>query len=718
MKSKSLLVFLLIGAFIGYFIFHPVFMGLGHLMHQENVYAEHTLTAVVSAAFSLQMLPWGFSFAVVFGLMGYMLQRIRLNEDLLRVANMELDAKVEERTAELKAANQELSIQTRHALLGYEIGKVLVQDIDLQSLLQLCTESIARNLDVAFARIWVMDEKENRLELMASAGMYTHIDGNRRYIPIGSLKIGMIAEEKKPHLTNEVLGDPLISDQEWVRREGMAAFAGHPLVIGDKLVGVMAMFAKQPLQDSALTALASISDEIALGIERKRSEDQIHFLAYYDRLTGLPNWHYFKKVLEKAVDFAARYQQRFALCHIDVDDFARINNTLGHKAGDECLKIVSSRLSDTLRKSDDLARMLVEDTPLARTGNDEFIVLLQAVDSAEKAAHAADRIRRELSRPYQLDGYEVFLSASIGLVLYPEDGGDVDGLLKNVETAKYSAKKNGKDNFRLYSKPMNEAALEILDLEAKLRRAIEERAFLLYYQPKVDIKTGKTVGMEALLRWKWPGGGFIPPSRFIPLAEANGLIVPIDNFVLEAACLQNKKWQESGLERLSVGVNVSGLQFGRTDYVQNVLTALGKAGLEPRCLELEVTETTIMADPERAVRNLHDLKEIGVQVSLDDFGTGYSSLNYLKELPLDSMKIDISFIRNVAADPKDAAIVKTIIAMAHNLDLKVVAEGVEKGQQLKFLKEHDCDLIQGYLFSPAVPALEFPDLAQGILQFT
>ncbi len=716
MKPKSLLAFLLIGAFLGYFVFHPISMALGHLMHRENVYAEHSLPAVLAQSFSLHMLPWGFSFAVVFGLMGYMLQRIRLNEDLLRQANMDLDSKVEERTAELSMANQKLSEQTSQALLGYEIGKVLVRDIDLQSLLQLCTESIVRNLDAAFARIWAMDEKKNRLELMASAGMYTHLDGNHRYIPIGSLKVGMIAKEKKPYLTNEVLGDPLISDQEWVRREGMAAFAGHPLVIGDKLVGVMAMFAKQPLQDITLKALASISDEIALGIERKRSEEQIHFLAYYDRLTGLPNWHYFKKILEKAVVFAARYQQTFALCHIDIDDFGRINNTLGHKAGDECLKIVSSRLSNALRNSDDLARMSAEVSPLARRGNDEFIILLQAVDSAEKAAHAVDRIRRELSSPYQLDGHEVFLSASIGLVLYPDDGDDVDDLLKNVETAMISAKKGGKNNFRFYSKQMNEAALEMLDLEAKLRKAIEERAFLLYYQPKVDITTRKTVGMEALLRWKGPDGGFISPAKFIPLAEANGLIVPIDNFVLKAACLQNKKWQESGLEKMSVGVNVSGLQFGRTDFVQNVLTALDNSGLEPRYLELEVTETTIMIDPERAVRNLNELKEIGVQVSLDDFGTGYSSLNYLKQLPLDSMKIDISFIRKVAADPKDAAIVKTIIAMAHNLNLRVVAEGVEDEQQLEFLKGHDCDLIQGYLFSPAVPAVEFPELAQGIWQ--
>jgi diguanylate cyclase (GGDEF)-like protein len=613
--------------------------------------------------------------------------------------------------ATLQKTEDELFERARHAQLGAEVGEAFVKHGDLGSQLQLCTNSIVKNLDAAFARIWVLDEEdENILKLMASSGRYTRLDGDHSIKKIGELKIGIIAKEKKPYLTNTVIGDPMVTDQEWAVREKIIAFAGHPFVLSDKLVGVMAMFSKKPLQEAALKALASISDEVALGIERKKSEDKIHFLAYYDHLTGLPNRYFFKELLKRSIEYASRYKHSYAIALIDLDDFNRINDTLGHDVGDEMLKVVSSRLLKTLRGSDYVARIYDEQEPIARMGGDEFIVLLQQLNNFVNAGTIARRILKELSQSYELGGHEIFISASIGIAVYPDDGKDVEDLIKNADTALHHAKKKGKNNFQFFSKSMNEAALEVLTLETKLRRAIERQEFLLYYQPKVDITTRKIIGMEALIRWKTPEGGLIPPAKFIPLAEGNGLIIPIGKFVLQNACLQNKMWQEACPEKLSVAINVSGLQFGQKYFVQDVLTALEDANLDPQYLDLEITETTIMIDPERAVRSLNELKAAGVHVSLDDFGTGYSSLSYLRRLPLDAIKIDISFIRNVVKNPNDAAIVKAIIAMANNLRLKVIAEGVEDEHQLEFLREHQCDIIQGYLFSPPVPAEEFFDL--------
>jgi diguanylate cyclase (GGDEF)-like protein/PAS domain S-box-containing protein len=611
---------------------------------------------------------------------------------------------------ERKRFEEELNQRMRQATLAAEIGTILVQSIDLHKLLQLCTESIIKHLDAAFARIWILNEQTNILELKASAGMYTHLDGEHGMISMGQYKIGLIAQEKKPQLTNDLINDPRTSDLEWAKRAGMVAFAGHPLIVANKLVGVMAIFSKQPLQHAALTALASISDEIALGITRKKGEDQIHFLAYYDSITGLPNRYLFREILKKAIESADRYKQAFAIALIDLDDFSRINDTLGHILGDKFLKIYSSRLLKILRTSDHIARISDTDEFMARMGGDEFVVLLYQVDDAGKAGHVVQRILHEMSRPYELDGREIFVTSSVGIVIYPNDGKDVEDLLKNTDSALYHAKKKGKNSFKFYSESMNKAAIEILTMEAGLRRALEQEEFLVYYQPKTDLRTRKIIGMEALIRWKTPEGNMIPPAKFIPVAEENGLIVPIGNFVLQTACLQNQKWHEAGTKKISVAVNVSGLQFGQKNFVQDILTALNNTGFDPYYLELEVTETTVMTDPEKATHNLNRLKKAGIRISLDDFGTGYSSLNYLQQLPIDTMKIDISFIRNVLSNPNDAVIVKTIIAMAHNLNLKVVTEGVEDKHQLNFLEEHQCDIIQGYFFSPPVPAERFEEL--------
>ena len=599
--------------------------------------------------------------------------------------------------------------QTRQALLTAEISSILVQQSDLKELLTQCTDALVTHLDMAFARIWVFDEKRRILELFASSGMYTHINGGHQFIPIGQLKIGRIARDRDPFLTNQVIGDPHIRDQDWAKRENMIAFAGYPLVVKNELVGVLAMFSHKELAEDLLDCLATVSDKLALGIKEKKAEELVHFLSFYDSLTDLPNRHFFYKFLEQTIVNSQSHQQKFALALIDMDNFNRVNKSLGHKLGDDCLRMVSERLSQVLADHGGAPADLEDAPGVIRMGGDHFIVLLGGQDLSE-LNRITSRILQSLSGSFHLDGRDIFLTASIGVVIYPDDGTDADMLFKNAEAALDHVKKKGKNDFGFYSESMNRASLEFLDFETDLRRTIDRNGLLVYYQPKVDLKIRSVVGMEALARWQRADGSFISPMVFIPFAERNGLIIPIGDFVLEAACRRNKSWQDEGMKKIGVAVNASGKQFGHKAFVPSVFSVLDRTGLSPEYLELEITETTIMVDPDRAVRNLKILKDHGVKVSLDDFGTGYSSMSYLQKLPLDAVKIDLSFIRNILTNPNDAAIVKTIIAMAHNLDLKVIAEGVETEGQFEFLTELGCDTVQGYLFSPPVPASDFPAL--------
>lgn len=721
MKSRPVFKWVVAGVLAGYFIIHPMFMSVGHLMHQENIYTQHTLRNIILASFSVNMAPWALSFVFIFGFIGYLYGKVLLNGALLKSAKMELEDKVKKRTKALLHANQvlwaeilqrkkaekELIERIGLAELSAEIGAALVRHENLTAQLQHCSECIVKHLDAAFARIWIFNKDRNVLQLKASAGLYTHTDGYHSVKKMGELKIGIIAEQKKPHLTNTVIGDPMISDQEWARQEGIVSFAGYPLVLSDKVVGVMAMFSKKPLNETVLHALKSISDSVALGIEKKKAEDQIHFLAYYDNLTRLPNRYFFTRLLEQSLAYAQRYDQAYAVLLIDLDNFNRINDSFGHNTGDDLLKKVSSRLLHTLRSSDCVARISDREDPVARMGGDEFIVLLQKGKDGLQITHVARRIHDQLSLPYELAGREIVITASIGIALYPGDGKDGENLIKNAEAALYHAKKKGKNSYVFYSKSMNEKAVELLALENDLRRAIAAQEFVLYYQPIIDVSTGKIIGAEALVRWKTAGGKMILPGKFIPLAETTGLIVPIGKMVIQMACRQNRIWQQDHGQKIRVSINVSGLQFGQKTFVPDLLNILKDTGLDPGHVELEITETTIMADPKKAVQDLHTLKKAGIKIALDDFGTGYSSFAYLRQLPLDVIKIDMSFITNVATDMNDAVIVKSIIAMAHNMNLKVVAEGVETVQQFEFLKAHACDMIQGYLVSPPLPAEDF-----------
>ncbi|HLA04609.1 MAG TPA: EAL domain-containing protein [Syntrophales bacterium] len=452
--------------------------------------------------------------------------------------------------------------------------------------------------------------------------------------------------------------------------------------------------------------------------ESKKAAEKIHVLAYYDSLTGLPNRTFHKELMMRAIDHANRRKEFFATIYIGLDNFQRINDIYGHSKGDLLLKAVADRLANSLRKSDYVASSYEAETTevVSRVGGDEFIVLAQDLTQAQDAAKTAHRLLGEISEPFDLSGFEAFMTASIGIALYPDDGTDVDDLLKNADTAMGQAKNEGKNNYQFYSASMNSSVLELLTLENDLHRALARNELLLYYQPKVDAATRMITGMEALIRWMHPDKGLISPMQFIPLAEANGLIIPIGKFVIRIVCRQIKTWQAAGCRQMQIALNVSSRQFDQKNFTEVIRGILLDTMISPQCLALEITESTLMRNPEKAIQTLTELKAMGIEIAIDDFGTGYSSLSYLKRLPLDFLKIDMSFVKSLASDPSDQAIVRATISVAHGLNLKTVAEGVETEEQLSFLQEHGCDEIQGYFFSRPLPTDEIPGiLAKGYL---
>ncbi|HLB94997.1 MAG TPA: EAL domain-containing protein, partial [Nitrospiria bacterium] len=426
--------------------------------------------------------------------------------------------------------------------------------------------------------------------------------------------------------------------------------------------------------------------------ERKQAEERLHYLAHHDGLTDLPNRVLLMDRLSQALSRAPWHKRLVAVLFLDLDHFKRINDTLGHNIGDLLLKGAAARLATCVRAGDTIARL----------GGDEFAIVLADIAQPQDVPKIAQKILDALSTPFELAARQLFITTSIGISLYPNDGQEADALLKNADTAMYRAKEHGRNNYQFFLPNMNVQVTERLALETALRNALTGEEFILHYQPLVDLRTGKIISMEALLRWQSPEHGLVSPSQFIPVAEESGLIVPIGKWVLQTACAQNKAWQAAGLPPVRVAVNLSARQFQQENLVETITRALRETGLDPNALELELTES-IMQDT-AAIEAMWQLKELGVEISIDDFGTGYSSLSYLKRLPINTLKIDQSFVRNMTTDKDDAVIAKTIIGLAHSLHLKAIAEGVETHEQLEFLRSHGCDRIQGYLFSLPLPA--------------
>ena len=428
--------------------------------------------------------------------------------------------------------------------------------------------------------------------------------------------------------------------------------------------------------------------------ERKRAEEQIKSLAYHDSLTGLPNRRLFQDRLSMAVAQAHRNSQRLAVLFLDLDRFKSVNDSLGHAAGDRLIQDVAERLRTCLREGDTVARL----------GGDEFTLLLPGVAQVVDAARVAEKVLDSLRVPFLIEDRELLTTASIGISLYPEDGRDADTLVKNADAAMYRAKQQGRDNYQLCAPALNATALERLALESSLRHAVGQDELVLHYQPVLDLASGRVRAMEALLRWRHPDLGLIPPGDFIPLAEMTGLVIAFSPWVLRTACAQAREWQDAGHSGLGVAVNLSARQLQHPDLVGHVKRALEETKLEARFLELEISETSAMQGPEANVPTLRALKALGVGIAIDDFGTGCSSLSYLKRFPIDTLKIDRSFTAEITRDPDDAAIANVVIALAHTLKLRVVAEGVETDDQLAFLTARRCDEAQGYLFAPPRPA--------------
>jgi diguanylate cyclase (GGDEF)-like protein len=433
--------------------------------------------------------------------------------------------------------------------------------------------------------------------------------------------------------------------------------------------------------------------------DRKRAEEQIEFHAYHDVLTHLPNRKLFTDRLRQALNHAKRGGKSVAVMFIDLDHFKTINDTLGHTAGDELLLEMAHRLRDCVR----------EDDTVARLGGDEFTIILSDLRHPEDALGVAQKILETVQKPMSIGATPIATSASIGIALYPVDGADAESLLRNADSAMYRAKEAGRNTYQLCTDEMKRRAMERLSIESRLRVAIRDEQLILAYQPQINLVTGRTIGVEALVRWNDPERGIIQPSTFIGIAEETRLIVPLGEWVLRTACMQTKEWHERGAGPLRVGVNLSARQFQQQDLVQMVRSALDEANLDPSALELEITETTAMQNADVSVEVLRALREIGVGISIDDFGMGYSSLNYLRRFPINAVKIDREFVNDLATDDDDAAIVSAVIGMARSLRLRVVAEGVENAAQFAFLRSRKCDEAQGFYFGRPVSADELTD---------
>jgi diguanylate cyclase (GGDEF)-like protein len=553
------------------------------------------------------------------------------------------------------------------------------------------------------------------LDIVAAAGptaettRHVRLSTNEAH-PEGRGLSGTAFRSRKPCISNDYPTDHRVSAfHAIVRDDGSRSGAAFPLLIRGQAVGVMIYMSSEgnTFTPEFAELLQRLADNVSFALEnfdradeKTKADERIEYLASHDSLTKLPNREMFNELLHRAIQAAQRHQRRFALLFIDLDRFKVINDSLGHDAGDVLLVETANRLRHTLRSSDVVARL----------GGDEFVVLLEETTESDDVERIAGNLLAVLGQPLQLSGHECHTTASIGIAMYPSDGTDVLTLTKNADMAMYLAKEDGKNGFRFFTKESKTQSIERLTLETALRRALERNQFSLHYQPKVDMATGQITGVEALLRWTHPELGVLPPMQFIPLAEETGLIVPVGRWVLKEACAQNMAWQRRGLRPISMAVNLSPRQFVDAHLLQDIDEALAASGMSPMLLQLEVTESMVMRNVSRAIKVLDAIQSRGIRLAIDDFGTGYSSMSLMKQFPIDTIKIDRSFVRDLPDDSEDKAITQAIISMGKALGMTIVAEGVETAEQERFLRDHACDEMQGFLFSKPVPSQQLAEL--------
>ena len=469
-----------------------------------------------------------------------------------------------------------------------------------------------------------------------------------------------------------------------------------PLKFGDRIIGALDVQRKESgeFDEQDEVALQAMADQLAVAIERKETEEQLTKMAKYDYLTGLPNRSQFHLLAEEAFARARRTEQMVALLFIDLDNFKMVNDSFGHAVGDQLLQMTAARMKGCLRKTDTICRL----------GGDEFIIIAEGIKSMQDAKVVAEKLIQMFAPAYEIQGHEIFATPSIGVAIFPTDGQDTDQLLSFADSAMYSAKKDGACSYRFYEIGMNAHIAQRITITEKMKRAIQDQEFEVFYQPQIELSSGDLVAVEALIRWRHPDGELVPPGQFIPVAESTGLIIPIGEWVLRTACQQAKRWHLKWGKNIRVAVNISPRQLRDPKFSQTVMNILSQTGLEAECLELEFTENVLIEHDQANVLVLNQLKDRGVRIAMDDFGTGYSSLSYLKRFPIDTIKIDHSFVRDIPNMPRDASLACAIIAMGHMLRLRVIAEGVETAEQLTFFRSQNCDAVQGYFFSEPLPA--------------
>ena len=592
--------------------------------------------------------------------------------------------------------------------LGYkELVKIAMQlnsETDLNRLLQVIVQESNALVQAEQTILFLVDHEQH--EVYAKA--WSIPNNHEVRLPLGRGIAGMVAFNGELINLQDVRHDPRFSDS-------MFGYPAHSLLTvalkssNGEITGVLQCLNKisgefEEADEEILTAFSDLAglaiERTMVALEQKRLSAQLIFQANHDALTGLPNRLMLEESLAKALNEANRKKHQVAVLFIDLDRFKLINDSLGHTVGDALLQQVAHRLQGGVRFTDIVARQ----------GGDEFVIVLSVVKNLQSVTKIAENLLKALREPFIVSEQELYISASIGISLYPSHGSTVSEILRHADNAMYKVKDQGKNSYQYFVKEMDESEQRRLWLMTQLHKALELGELLLYYQPQVEIENARLIGLEALIRWNHRELGLVSPGEFIPLAEETGLIIPIGAWVIEEACRQAKDWQNRGLPPVRVSVNVSALQFGREDFIETVLHALAKSGLAPQWLELELTEGLLLGDTYSITTKLHQLKEIGVFLAIDDFGTGYSSLRYLQQLPIDTLKIDQSFVRTLGTaheSPKTKALLKTIAMLGYNLDMRVIAEGVETYQQFAYLEEIGCQEIQGYLISRPLKVQEF-----------
>ena len=620
-----------------------------------------------------------------------------------------------ERAAEKAKADEHRERLARMLSALSATNEAIMRAKSRTELFELVCESVSKGAKFTSTCIALVKPGSDYLDMAAVAG--PSAESTRKVTlsineahPEGRGLSGTAFRSRKAAVSNDYLADPRgIAFHPVVRADGAKSGSAFPLLVHGKIVGIMLFLSAEThsFTSEFVELLQRLADNVSFALEnferadeKRRADERIEYLASHDGLTDLPNREMFNGLLRHSIDTARRNARHFALLFIDLDRFKIINDSLGHDAGDLLLVEVAERLRGALRTSDVVARL----------GGDEFVVILEETSDRATVEHIASHLLSVLGQPMQLSGHECHTTASIGVAIYPENGADAATLTKNADIAMYLAKEDGKNGFRFFSGEIKAQSIERLRLETELRRAVAHQQFSLHYQPKVDMESGQITGVEALLRWTHPELGSVPPAQFIPLAEETGLIVPIGRWVMREACAQNMAWQRHGLRPVSMAVNLSPRQFADEQLLHDVDEALAASGMSPVLLQLEVTESMVMRNVARAVRVLDAIQSRGIRLAIDDFGTGYSSMSLMKQFPIDTIKIDRSFVRDLPQDSEDQAIAQAIIGMGKALGMTVVAEGVETVEQQAFLRSNRCDEMQGYLFSRPVPPRELAKL--------